>query len=98
MKFGRKSQPAPDATTEPSGEAADNTSTAPAAPAAPAAPEEPRTDGPFDESQVAGDGINRVDLGSMLIVPSEGRELRLQVDESTGVVQAVMIAGPDGAL
>lgn len=88
MKFGRKSQPAPEATTEPSGEAADP-STAQA---------EPRTDGPFDESQVSGDGITRVDLGSMLIAPSEGRELRLQVDESTGTVQAVMIAGPDGAL
>lgn len=88
MKFGRKSQPAPEATTKPSGEAAD----------APATPTEPRTDGPFDEAQVAGDGIGRVDLGSLLIPPSEGRELRLQVDEATNTVQAIMITGPDGAL
>lgn len=88
MKFGRKSQPAPEATAEPSGEAAD----------APTAPVGPRTDGPFDEAQVAGDGVARVDLGSLLIPPSEGRELRLQVDEATSTVQAVMIAGQDGAL
>lgn len=88
MKFGRKSQPAPEATPESSGEAAESTTT----------PGEPRTDGPFDESQVAGDGVARVDLGSLLIAPSEGRELRLQVDEATGTVQAVMLAGQDGAL
>lgn len=88
MKFGRKSQPAPEATPESSGEAAESTTT----------PGESRTDGPFDESQVAGDGVARVDLGSLLIAPSEGRELRLQVDEATGTVQAVMLAGQDGAL
>lgn len=86
MKFGRKSQPAPEATTESSGDAAETP------------PGGPRTDGPFDESQVAGDGVARVDLGSLLIAPSEGRELRLQVDEASGTVQAVMLTGPDGAL
>ena len=87
MKFGRKSQPAPEPTRS-RREAAET----------PTAPGEPRTDGPFDESQVAGDGIARVDLGSLLIAPSEGRELRLQVDESSGTVQAVMLTGQDGAL
>ena len=54
--------------------------------------------GPFDVSQVDGDEVQRVDLGSVLIPPMEGRELRLQVDEQSGVVRAVILAGQDGAL
>ncbi|WP_165807214.1 DUF3710 domain-containing protein [Nocardioides currus] len=86
VRFGRKSQPDTETTT---GEPEDVTAEAPA---------QPRTDGPFDESQVIGDGVQRVDLGSLLIAPSEGHELRLQVDEKTGAVQSVMLAGQDGAL
>ena len=37
--------------------------------------------GPFDVSQVEGDGIDRADLGSVLVPPIADRELRLQVDE-----------------
>lgn len=90
MKFGRKSEPTPEATTESSGDAAET--------ADQSGPAEPRADGPFDESQVTDDGIQRVDLGSLLVPPSEGRELRLQVDEKSGAVQAVMLTGSDGAL
>lgn len=54
--------------------------------------------GPFDESQVEGDDVPRVDLGSVLIPAIAGRELRLQVDEESGVVRTVILAGPDGAL
>ena len=85
MKFRRKSEP----TSETTADAAEAPATTPA---------EPRTDGPFDESQVAGDGVQRVDLGCLLIAPREGRELRLQVDEKSGNVQAVMLTGQDGAL
>lgn len=85
MKFRRKSEP----TSETTAEAVETPAATPA---------EPRTDGPFDESQVAGDGVQRVDLGCLLIAPSEGRELRLQVDEKSGNVQAVMLTGQDGAL
>lgn len=91
VKFGRKSEPSPEATHQSSGDAADTSTEQPA-------PTGPRTDGPFDESQVVGDGVERVDLGSLLIAPSEGRELRLQVDEASGTVQAVMLTGQDGAL
>ena len=87
MKFRRKSESSSEATTD----AADT-------PAEESGQTESRTDGPFDESQVADDGVQRVDLGSLLIAPSEGRELRLQVDEASGSVQAVMLAGQDGAL
>jgi len=54
--------------------------------------------GPYDVSEVDVESMARVDLGSLLIPPSEGRELRVQVDETTQAVQSVMIAGPEGAL
>lgn len=54
--------------------------------------------GPYDADDLPEDGIERVDLGSLLIGPETGRELRLQVDESSGTVQSVMLAGADGAL
>ena len=53
--------------------------------------------GPFDASQVEGDGIERADLGSVLVPAIADRELRLQVDEQSGKVRAVMLAGSDGA-
>jgi hypothetical protein len=55
------------------------------------------TTGPFDVSQVEGDGIDRADLGSVLVPAIAERELRLQVDEQSGQVRAVMLAGADGA-
>jgi hypothetical protein len=55
-------------------------------------------EGPFDIDDLPDDGVDRVDLGSLLIAPEEDRELRLQVDESTQAVQAVLLAGTDGAL
>ena len=89
MKFRRKAEatdPAVDARAEASGEAS----------GADVTPLDP-TSGPFDVSQVEGDGIERADLGSVLVPPIPGRELRLQVDEASGQVRAVMLAGPDGA-
>lgn len=54
--------------------------------------------GPFDVDDLPDDGLERVDLGSLLIAPEEGRELRLQVDEASGQVQSVMLAGAEGAV
>ena len=54
--------------------------------------------GPFDEADVRGDDVQRVDLGSLLVPPLADRELRLTVDEATKAVRAVVLAGPDGAL
>ncbi len=91
MKFRRKSDAAeaPDPTPEP--EAAAEVE-------ADEAGSPTRTGGPFDVSEVDLEGSTRVDLGSLLITPTEGREVRVQVDEVTKAVQAVMVAGPDGAL
>ena len=82
MKFRRKS----------AGPGADEVETPEeAAPAAPPV-------GPFDVDELPEDGVERVDLGSLLIAPEEDRELRLQVDETTGEVQSVMLASADGAV
>ena len=54
--------------------------------------------GPWDSESLPEDGVDRVDLGSLLIAPEPDRELRLQVDEASGNVQQVVLAGPDGAL
>ena len=54
--------------------------------------------GPWDVDDVVDDGIDRVDLGSLLVAPTEGTELRLQVDEQTGEVQSAMLAGDEGAI
>jgi uncharacterized protein DUF3710 len=54
--------------------------------------------GPWDSADEPDDGLPRVDLGSLRVAPSEGAELRLQVDEATGEVQSVMLAGEEGGL
>ena len=54
--------------------------------------------GPWDSGDAPGDDIQRVDLGSLFVAAEEGRELRLQVDEQTGEVQSVLLAGEDGAV
>jgi hypothetical protein len=54
-------------------------------------------DGPWDSEEID-DGVERVDLGSLLVAPREGADVRLQVDEQTGEVQSAMLAGEDGAL
>ncbi len=54
--------------------------------------------GPYDADDLPEDDVKRVDLGALLIPPIEGRELRLQVDEKSGRVRAVLLAGPGGAI
>jgi uncharacterized protein DUF3710 len=56
------------------------------------------TGGPWDSDETPDDELARVDLGSLRVAPHEGAELRLQVDEESGEVQSVMLAGDDGAL
>ena len=85
MKFGRKSSPAEDTVEEP--ETTDPTPVAPSR-------------GPHDiaDVDVENDGVERVDLGGILIAPAPDLELRLPVDEASGVVQSVLVAGADGAV
>lgn len=88
MRFRRKS----DESAQPGVE-----TTAGATEGAPESTGETTASGPFDVSQVEGDGVERADLGSVLVPAMADRELRLQVDENSGQVRAVMLAGSDGA-
>lgn len=54
--------------------------------------------GPYDVSEVDLEERQLVDLGSLLIEPAAGVELRLQVEEDSGNVAAVLLVGADGAL
>ena len=83
MKFGRKSTPT-DAEVQADADALEEAN-------------RPQS-GPFDVDEVGDDGVQRVDLGSMLIAPVAGSELRVQVDERSKKVQAVIMAGAEGAL
>jgi hypothetical protein len=62
-------------------------------------PAGPRANGPWDASEVTieDDDTTRVDLGSLLVTPHEGLEVQLQVEEATGAVAAVVLAGEEGA-
>ena len=53
-----------------------------------ATPDETTVEGPYDADDLPADDAERVDLGSLLITPEPGRELRLQVDEASGAVQS----------
>ena len=97
MRFRRRSEPTgPDETAE----APDADESSAAAPEQP--PEEPagsRPAGPVDVDDLSAEQLEgRVDLGALVIVPSEGLQLRMQVDDKTQEVQAVLLTGPDGAL
>lgn len=87
MKFRRKQ-------SEPDVEAADASSEP--------APEVTgvRARGPWDADEVTldEDDPGKLDLGSLVVTPREGLDLQLQVDEQTGQVVAVVMAGQEGAL
>ncbi|KRB75875.1 hypothetical protein ASE01_12525 [Nocardioides sp. Root190] len=59
---------------------------------------EPSDAGPFDADELPEDGVARLDLGSLLVAPLADRELRVQVDEKSGEVRAVLLATDAGAL
>jgi hypothetical protein len=90
VRFGRKKD-APPGVEEP------------AAPAQPEleAPDDVRAGGPYDSSEVDVDETadqSRVDLGSLVVTGRPGLELRLQVDEQSGAVAAVLLVAETGAV
>jgi Protein of unknown function (DUF3710) len=88
VKFRRKAQSDADHDAVDDDAQLDDQSSADAAPS-----------GPYDSEEMPHAGEDeRVDLGSLLLVAEPDRELRIQVDEASGTVQSVVIAGPDGAV
>ncbi|CAN5851340.1 DUF3710 domain-containing protein [soil metagenome] len=69
-------------------------------PGVPAVDEPAASTGPWDAAEVdlESAAADRVDLGSLLVTGIEGLELRLQADQDTGAVTAVLFAGPDSGL
>lgn len=64
-------------------------------------PEAERAGGPYDSGEVDPaelESDDRIDLGGLVITGLSGMELRLQVDEQTGEVQAVLLVLADSAL
>ncbi|GAA1567521.1 DUF3710 domain-containing protein [Kribbella sancticallisti] len=60
-----------------------------------------RSAGPFDSSEVDPSTLeaeDRIDLGALVITGLPGMELRLQVDEQSGEVQAILLVLEDSAL
>lgn len=93
MKFRRKkSEPAEVAEAAP---APDPVETTPDA-----VPSTERSKGPWDASEVdlQEEDSTRVDLGGLVVRGGQGLELRLQVDEASQQVAAVLLVGPEGAL
>jgi hypothetical protein len=62
-----------------------------------ASEEAPALRGPFDVSEVDLEA-SYVDLGSLLVQPADGLDLRLQVDEQTGTVMTVLLVAEEGVL
>ncbi|MDX6279144.1 MAG: hypothetical protein QOH03_215, partial [Kribbellaceae bacterium] len=60
-----------------------------------------RSAGPFDSTEVDPETLeaeDRIDLGALVVTGLPGMELRLQVDEASGDVQAVLLVLEDSAL
>jgi hypothetical protein len=70
------------------------------APDAPAAAADHRAHGPWDVSEVdhSTDDPAKIDLGGLVVTGRPGLELRLQVDEKSQQVVAVLLVGPEGAV
>ncbi len=56
--------------------------------------------GPWDSADIdmSAPGAQRIDLGSLLVTGTEGLELRLQADQTSGAVTAVVLAATDTAV
>ena len=98
VKFRRKQSDAPtgdDVETSPP-----TTADAEAAEAARPAEDDVRAKGPWDSTEVNLDEEDptKVDLGGLVVTGRPGLELRLQVDEASRQVAAVLLIGPEGAV
>lgn len=64
------------------------------------ASDDPRAHGPWDvsEVQIDEDDDSRLDLGCLLVPPRDDLDVQLQVEEATGQVVAVVVAGQSGVL
>lgn len=58
-----------------------------------------RNKGPWDESEIDfNDGVERVNLGGLLVTGMPGVDVQVQVDQASGAVVQLTFAGFDGAV
>lgn len=58
-----------------------------------------RSKGPWDESEIDfNDGVERVNLGGLLVTGMPGVDVQVQVDQSSGNIVQLTFAGFDGAV
>ena len=102
MRFRRKKSETADEVDETTDDAPAEAPTADEAPAGDLVDEEYAESafmqGPFDFDQVDVPDNAYVDLGSLLIQPFDESELRMQVDEESGTVLALLLMTEQGAL
>ncbi len=92
MRRRRKNEVTPEGALDP-------TTGEDAAPADAAAAPDHRAHGPWDSSERSVEGdTDRIDLGGLLVKGDPSLEVRLQVDETTQQVIAVMLVAQDGAM
>ena len=57
-----------------------------------------RSNGPFDADEEPEDGLTRLDLGGLRVPGADGMELRLELDETGEVVQAVTVVHGESSM
>lgn len=57
-----------------------------------------RSDGPFDESEAIFEGINRVDLGGLLLAVPPGVEIQVQADQVSGRITQLTLKDADSGM
>lgn len=57
-----------------------------------------RENGPWDATEVEGDGVERLDLGGLRVTAATGVDVQVQVDETSRAVVQVTLARPDGGV
>lgn len=58
-----------------------------------------RPNGPWDESEIDfGDGVERLDLGGLLVPARSGIDVQVQVDEATGRISLVTLAAKQASV
>ena len=57
------------------------------------------TSGPFDVCQVnLNDGVNRIDLGGLVVPAMDGIDVQVQIDEESGKVASISLAAGDAVV
>ena len=59
-----------------------------------------REDGPFDidEVDLDADDVERIDFGSLIVTPFENMQMQIQLDQTTGAVQSLLVVQGNSAI